>query len=253
MSGVETFYFANLTRPQNDQKKLWGLLIRKERWGLSWLGACLCFVLACLTAWFLLLNLQPFLAQTRRVNTDTLVVEGWIHEYAIRDAVEEFRRGHYRRVFTTGGPIIGNGGYVNDYQTSASVGAALLKRYGLSQVQVVPSHVIDRDRTFSSAVALREWFGEHNVKVQGLNVLTESAHARRTRLMFDHAFGKNVAVGVIAVANPDYNERHWWRYSEGVKEFGSEALAYIYTMLLFHPSESSMRQKGTTPIVQARR
>src|SRR5438045_1411272 len=122
MSGIETVYFANLTRPQNHYKKLWGLLIRRERWGLSWPGVCLCFVLASLTAWFLLLNLQPFLAQTRRVNTDTLVVERWIHEYAIRGAVEEFRRGHYRRVFTTGGPIIGNGGYVNDYQTSANVG-----------------------------------------------------------------------------------------------------------------------------------
>jgi hypothetical protein len=252
---METFQFANFMGPETDQKKLWGLLIRKERWGLSWLGLCLCFVLACSTAWFLLLNLQPFLAETRRVNTDTLVVEGWIHEYAIRDAVEEFRRGHYRRVFTTGGPIIGNGGYINDYQTSASVGAGLLKRYGLSddEVQVVPSHVIDRDRTFASAVALLQWFGEHNVEVQGLNVVTESAHARRTRLTFADAFGKDVAVGVIAVANPDYNERHWWRYSEGVKEFGSETLAYVYTMLFFHRSESSPALNSTTPVAQARR
>ena len=58
-------------------------------------------------------------------DTDTLVVEGWIHEYAIRAAVEEFKKGSYQRVFTTGGPVVGNGGYVNDYQTSASVGAGL--------------------------------------------------------------------------------------------------------------------------------
>src|SRR4051812_45334970 len=118
MSCIETFHFANLTRPENDQKKLWGLLIRKQRWGLSWPGVCLCFVLACLTAWFLLLNVQPFLGETRSVNADTLVVEGWIHEYASRGEVDEFRKGHYRRVFTTGGPTIANGGFINDYQTS---------------------------------------------------------------------------------------------------------------------------------------
>ena len=35
---------------------------------------------------------------------------------------------HYdRKIFTTGGPVVGKGGYINDYQTSASVGAELLK------------------------------------------------------------------------------------------------------------------------------
>ena len=79
------------------------------------------------TAGWSLLNVQPFLAETDRVNTDVLIVEGWVHEYAIRGAVEEFKRGSYERVFTTGGPVTGRGRYINDYQTSASVGADLLK------------------------------------------------------------------------------------------------------------------------------
>ena len=45
----------------------------------------------------ILLNVQPFLAETDRVNTDLLVVEGWIHEYGIRGAVEEFKRGPMSR------------------------------------------------------------------------------------------------------------------------------------------------------------
>jgi uncharacterized SAM-binding protein YcdF (DUF218 family) len=173
------------------------------------------------------------------VNTDTLVVEGWIHEYAIRGAVKEFKNGSYQRVFSTGGPAVGNGGYVNDYQTSASVGATLLRKFGVpsEMLQMVPSHVIDRDRTYSSAVALREWFREHNMVVRRLNVVTENAHARRTRLMFEKALGKNVVVGIIAVANPDYDKGRWWWYSEGVRDVGSEALAYLYATLFFHPSE----------------
>ena len=36
-------------------------------------------------------GVYPFLAITHRVNADILVVEGWIHEYAIRAAVKEFQ------------------------------------------------------------------------------------------------------------------------------------------------------------------
>ena len=222
------------------QRAVWGVFTRKPRWGLSQSGWLLLLLLCCIAAGFLFRNIEPFLAETRRVPADTLVVEGWIHEYAIRAAADEFKGNSYRRVFTTGGPIVGNGGYVNDYQTSANVGADLLKRYGLSDdfVQVVPSRVIERDRTYASAVALRDWFNEHNIKIGSFNVLTESTHARRTRLMFEDAFGKKVSVGVIAVANPDYNQKHWWRYSEGVKEVSSEALAYVYARLFFHLSKT---------------
>ena len=76
-------------------------------------------------------------------------------------------------------------------------------------VTMVPSHINGRDRTYSSAVALRNWLGEYNINVRSLNVLTEDAHARRTRLLFAKAFGPKVHVGVIAVSNPDYDARHW--------------------------------------------
>jgi uncharacterized SAM-binding protein YcdF (DUF218 family) len=228
-----------------SSQKLWGLLTRKERWGLSWRGWLIFIVVGFSTATLLLLNAQHFLAETHRVNTDILVVEGWIHQYALRGAVEEFKTGSYERVFTTGGPVVGNGGYINDYQTSASVGADVLKKFGVPSeaVQMVPSHVIGRDRTYSSAVALREWLREHNIAVHSLNVLTENAHARRTRLLFQKALGKNVTVGIIAVPNPDYDRGRWWRYSEGVKDVGSEALAYLYARLFFFPSESRYSEK----------
>jgi uncharacterized SAM-binding protein YcdF (DUF218 family) len=198
------------------------------------------------TAILFLLNVQPFLAETHRVDTNVLVAEGWIHEYAIRRAVEEFKRGSYEHIYSTGGPVTGSGHYINDYQTSASVGADLLKNAGVPPefVQMVPSRVMDRDRTYGSAVALREWFREHNMRVHSINVLTEDAHARRTRLLFQKALGKNVTVGIIAVPNPDYDARHWWRYSEGVKDVGSEAFAYIYARFFFHAPESPRVEKA---------
>ena len=108
---------------------------------------------------------------------------------------------------------------------------------------MVPSRVMDRDRTYGSAVALRNWFRQHNMPVRSINVVTEDVHARRTRLLFEKALGHDVAVGVIAVANPDYDASHWWRYSEGVKDVVSEMVAYVYAELLFYPSESSRDEK----------
>src|SRR5438105_15675118 len=167
-------------------RAMWGLVCRKERWSLSWRGRLiLAFALLLVGALFLK-SVYPFLATTHRVGADVLVVEGWVHEYAIRAAAEEFRSSSYQRVFTTGGPVEGTGGYINDYQTSASVGADLLTKSGLptESVQIVPSRVMDRDRTYGSAVALRNWFREHNMSVHSINVVTEDLHARRSRLLF---------------------------------------------------------------------
>jgi uncharacterized SAM-binding protein YcdF (DUF218 family) len=192
---------------------------------------------AALSINFVFLNVYPFLAVTDRTDTNFLVVEGWIHKYALHAAVEDFRNDSYERVFATGGPVVGNGGYVNDQQTSASVAAQLLVKTGLSGelVQMVPSRINGRDRTYSSAVALRKWFQEHDVPVRSFNIVTEDVHARRSRLLFQKAFGEAVNVGVIAVPNPDYDAKHWWRYSEGIKDVISEASAYIYAKLFFYP------------------
>jgi DUF218 domain len=224
-----------------SSQKFWRILTRKERWGLSWRGWLLVTSAGLVAASFAFLNIHPFLAVTHRVNTNVLVVEGWIPRYALRGGAEEFQRGGYQRVFTTGGPVVGNGGYTNDYNTSASVGAEILKKFGVPDdlVQMVPSHVIGRDRTYSSAVTLRDWFREHNTPVHSINVLTEGAHARRTRLLYQKAFGKNVTVGVIAVSNPDYDLTQWWRYSDGAREIIGESIAYIYARFFFYPSVSS--------------
>ena len=73
---------------------------------------------------------------------------------------------------------------------------------------------MDRDRTYGSAIALQNWFREQNLAVRSLNVVTEDVHARRSRLLFQEALGKDIKVGIIALPNPDYDWRHWWRYSE---------------------------------------
>ena len=228
------------------RRAMWGLFDRRERWSLSWRGRLILAFAVGLISVLVFTSVYPFLAITQRVNANILVVEGWINEYAVQAAVKEFQSNHYQRVFTTGGPVVGTGGYINDFYTSASVGADLLKKWGLpdERLQMVPSRVMDRDRTYASAVALRNWFRAHDTAVSGINVITEDLHARRTRLLFQKAFGKDVQVGIIAVANVDYPANRWWHYSQGLKDVVSEFAAYLYARLLFFPSEPAHPEKA---------
>ena len=159
-----------------------GLWTRRERWGLTARGWLVLFLTGLAFFWWLAHAIHPFLAPTRRVETKFLVVEGWIPPYALRAAVAEFQAGGYEKVFVTGGPVVGSGGYINDFQTSASVGAELLIQDGLAADRVVmtPSHIAGRDRTYSSAVALRvpTDVGHKNYCVIDV-VLFENGHVNR--------------------------------------------------------------------------
>jgi uncharacterized SAM-binding protein YcdF (DUF218 family) len=214
-----------------------GLLVRKERWGLSfrgWLAALLALLCA---AVLILLKVQPFLAVTNRVDANYLVMEGWVHQFAAKTAAAEFSAGNYQKLFITGVPVIGSGEYVSDSDTEAYVGAGLLKRAGVKEefLQRVPRRKLDRDRTYGSALELKKWLLEHHLTIRSINVVTESAHARRTWRLFSEALGPDVKVGIIAAPNPDYEARHWWRYSEGVREVLGESLAYFYAVFIFRP------------------
>jgi uncharacterized SAM-binding protein YcdF (DUF218 family) len=222
----------------NHKSVFAGLLVQRPRWGLSWKGWLLALVLMAGAAGLLAWRVHPFLAVTDRQETEFLVVEGWIDRAAIRAAVKEFRNGSYQRVFTTGGPVHGSDG-TNIYSTSASIAAGRLRAGGIpaEKVQMVPSFVRQRDRTYSAAVALRNYCRTNGLPVTRINVLTESTHARRSRLLFQKAFGDEAEVGIISVPNTEYDAAHWWRYSEGVKEIISEGAAYLYVRLFFHPED----------------
>jgi uncharacterized SAM-binding protein YcdF (DUF218 family) len=226
--------------PALPSKRLWGLVTRRERWGLSWRGWLIAGLVILGTGWILVLGAHPFLAVTDRVDARFLVVEGWVPAYAIHAGIEEFKSGRYERVFTTGGMMqAGRGDDGTNPETAATWGANRLRRGGVGRelIQEVPSPEVSRDRTYSSAVALRNWFRDHGVSVQAINVVTEDVHARRTRLLFQDAFGPKVSVGVIAPQNNEYDPKRWWCYSEGVREILGETIAYVYARFFFFPKD----------------
>lgn len=232
---------TELDQPSPHPRRiLRGLLVRKERWGLSWSGRLVLTSITLLIGGLLFRNVHSFLAVTHREESNVLVVEGWVHVYGVVAAVDEFKTGRDGRVFTTGGPVEGMGTSRSIYDTDAYQSARLLREAGIpgERVQCVPSLFISRDRTYNSALALRNWFHDHNLQIHSFNVLTEDAHARRTWLLYEEAFGKSAHIGIISVPNPDYDASHWWRTSEGVRNVVDEGIAYIYAKFFFWPKSS---------------
>ena len=128
---------------------------------------------------------------------------------------------------------------MSEYKTYAQRGAAVLLKLGLTtnEVQAVPAPLVPQDRTYTSAVALRNWLREHNLKPARLHLMSEGPHARRSWLLFEKAFGRDVVVGITSVPAAGYDPKRWWRTSLGVRGVISEALAYGYARFLFWPGK----------------
>ena len=220
-----------------EQKKIvWGLLGRRQclvptlrGWLLLTLSLAALALLAART-------LYPFLAVTDPVPGGVLVVEGWVPDHMLKAAIAEYKRDHYAGLFVTGIPLT-QGAPLSEYTNYAYLGAATLLKLGMStnDVQAVPTGVIRRDRTYAMALSLKSWWREHNMAPTKVNLVTGGPHARRSRLLFEKALGQGVSVGVIAIPANDFDERHWWNSSQGVRIVTGEALAYVYARLLFYP------------------
>jgi hypothetical protein len=211
-------------------------LVHRPRWSLTWLGWLLLLLLIMGAGFLVVRSVHDFLAVNAPVKTSVLVIEGWVPRYAVTNFVTQVVN-DYTDIYTTGGVTLADRKSRNDADTYASVTKARLMRAGVpaAKLHVVPSWIVKRDRTYSSALALREWCRTNNVQLTAINVVTLGPHARRSRLLHEEALGKNVKIGIIPLRNEEYDPEQWWRYSEGVKETLSEALAYLYARFWFSP------------------
>jgi hypothetical protein len=181
----------------------------------------------------------PFLAITKRVPTDTLVVDGWLPTYDLNQVPAVYRAGGYQRLLVVRGVYDfeavdndrGNANYVTRVLVKHGVPAAQLNSVLFPGLRI--------DRTFGSAEAVKEWYRQHGLPLVSLDLATLGPHARRSRLLYQKAFGPGVEVGVIALDDPAYDPRRWWRSSEGVREVLFEFVAYIYVRFSFSPPQLS--------------
>ncbi|MHC1725291.1 MAG: hypothetical protein AB9866_04635 [Syntrophobacteraceae bacterium] len=201
------------------------LVERKERWGLTRWGWMLLFLVSALVLLAFVVNIHPFLSISRPLNARLLVVEEWVSLKAFDCAALEFKS--------------------KDYSTLVVLGdqrkwvVPILKRAGVpeSKIEVIKFEPARKDRTYTSAVALKNWMKTRGILGQEVNVVTMGPHARRSWLLFQKAFGDESEIGIIACEDMDYDPDRWWQTSDGFKNTITETIAYIYARLLFFPAE----------------
>jgi hypothetical protein len=176
-------------------------------------------------------RLYPFLALHAPVDAETLVVEGWISDVALQAVANECRTRSNTVLYVTGGPLA-KGSYLVEFETFADLGAATLRALGLDPQQLiaVPAPQTHGNRTLHAAMALHRHFLEHQPAPAAINVITEGAHARRSRLLFQRALGGATRVGVICIPDPNYDSSRWWAYSEGWRAVIAEAVGFAYAV-----------------------
>jgi DUF218 domain len=218
--------------------RLGGLVVRRECWKLTWRGWLLAGLMVLGALWMVEAHLHSFLAITDPVPADVLIVEGWIPADTMQQAAAEFRQGDYHRLILLR-PVLDDADKYQSGRYSGDFMANLLIEYGVptnEETTLFPL-VAQKDRTYHSALAARQWLAEHGMDVKSVDVATLGPHARRSRLLFQQAFGGDVNIGIIALSNRAYDPAHWWRSSEGVREVVGETIAYVYAKFFFWPSK----------------
>ncbi len=164
------------------------------------------------------------------------MVEGWIHDFALDDAITLFRRGDYEKIVCTGVQIE-TGSYIQQFKSYPEMTAQRLRKMGIPEEKIIVTvaAAAKKDRTYMSAVALREAFMAYNLESRDLHLITVGPHGRRSRMLFQKALGPQYNIGVTCLEPSSYDPEDWFTNSEGVRGVIGEALAYTYAKLFFHP------------------
>jgi len=212
------------------------LFTKKTLWVPTLWGWLLLSALGIGIGTMLVRHAYPFLAPHAPANAKLLVVEGWMDPAELDQAVAFFRAGGYRRVITTGGPV------PVSLSRQAKTSFAVLARDHFVQrglpadsVTAVAAPASARDRTYLSAVSVREWLGRSGESIRAIDIVSEGAHSRRTRLLYRIAFGDAVDIGILPAIPQHFDPAAWWRSSTGTKTVLTEAIAWLWTVLFFDP------------------
>jgi hypothetical protein len=208
-------------------------------WRLTWRGWLLLLTVLFSLLLVLWLCVYSFLAPNQPLPSGLLIVEGWSPSYTTKQIADVFRSGHFQKVLVLR-PV---GDSTNKYESGRFSGdymVNLLVQRGVPQdcVSGIFPPIAGKDRTYHSALAAKRWLVQQGISFETIDVATLGPHARRSRLLFQKAFGRDTKVGIIPLDDLEYDPAHWWRASEGVREVVGEGIAYLYARILFHPSRA---------------
>ena len=220
------------------------LFIKKSCRRLTILGWLLMIFLLIIAVRLWMGTVCSFLSFNEPVKAKTLVVEGWVEDYALKNAMDLYKRDHYKHLVITGLPLVHFEDYVI-FPSTAAAAAAVMRKYGFKDSiyqAVIPSTVFI-DRTYNTGVATRMIMSKHPEWGKSFNIYSVGVHSRRTHLMFERAFGSDYDIGIIADTDRTFDPSHWWHTSIGFRNVSNEFVAWLYVSVFFHPEYTNFKKK----------
>ena len=207
---------------------------RREIWLPTGFGWMLLLALCAVALAAALRLLYPWLAVSEPVGAPIAVVEGWLDPAELDQAAALIRRGGYRMVITTGGPLhLWPRSPVE--ATFAERAAAYLRSRGVGPVVAASSPITRDNRTYRSALMVSDWASAAGIRVKSLDVFSRGPHARRSRHFYRLVF-RDAEIGVLALRPDAYDPARWWRSSAGAREVLEQATGLVWTFCFFRPA-----------------
>ncbi len=219
-------------------------LIKKQHiWLPTPLGLVIITLVLLSNSVFILKNLAHYLAQQQSIKSPILIVEGWISERALQEAIKHYKTANYKIIITTGGPIKTRNS--TKHKTYADLAAAYLRNNSLnnSNIKSLPTPESAQNRSFLSAVIVRDWLQKQNIKTKQINLYSQGVHARRTKALYQMAFGNQYRIGINAAKTTEYKLDSWWKSSTGAKTVITETIGLAWVKCCFYPGEYQSHQE----------
>ncbi len=216
--------------------KRFTIINKKERWGFTLLGKAVLLLIFILGVFLYMKCIVSFLSPNEPVGADILIVEGFIPDYAIEEALDIFRKGNYSLLIVSGKLRV-KGAHLSQYEDDGEFTAAYLLKVGLDQhyIRVVSvTEEVKKDRTYAAALKLKGWLLKNEPQAQSADLVSIGCHSRRSHYIFQKALGDEIKLGIIAVENKGYDPKKWWKFSSGFREVTKETIAWVYARLFFH-------------------
>lgn len=181
-------------------------------------------------------KIHGFLAVYKPLDAKIWVVEGYVLDAALPGVAEAARQNPDLIIVCAGLPIE-KGGLCTAYDSYADFNAAALLAEGLDSSRIIaaPAQDTDKERTYLTALAVKEKLQKMGYNEGNINVVCLGTHARRSWLLYRKAFKPDRNVGVITYPNNTYPADAWWKNSNGARDVLYEMFAYLYCLIFFHP------------------
>ncbi|MDD4374469.1 MAG: DUF1684 domain-containing protein [Bacteroidales bacterium] len=175
----------------------------------------------------------PFLSQAKSGKSKILIVEGWLPDNGLREAMAYYYKNEYKALIITGIPIT-QWSYSSPFSNMADASAGSLREMQFNDTIYtvhIPNSIL-RDRTYATAIALQMKWDDFNLGEENFDLFTMGAHARRSYHMFKKVFGNRIKA-LVVVEDDSFDAERWYTTSRGFRTVFSELISYVYARVFF--------------------